>query len=111
MVVKVLGSGCPSCKKLLANTEKAVKKSGVDAEVVYVTDMQENRDNDNPGSHDRRRNKGKGQGAQHQGNNGTNQRGLIRRGCKRCKVFSAFTGESLRLSGLKVRLQVVIKAI
>jgi small redox-active disulfide protein 2 len=41
MVVKVLGSGCPSCKKLLANTEKAVKKSGVDAEVVYVTDMQE----------------------------------------------------------------------
>lgn len=41
MIIKVIGSGCPSCKKLLANTEKAVKKSGVDAEVVYVTDMQE----------------------------------------------------------------------
>ncbi len=40
MEIKVLGSGCASCKKLLANTEKAVKELGIEAEVIYVTDME-----------------------------------------------------------------------
>ena len=41
MNIKVLGPGCANCKKLLETTETAVKESGVDAEVVYVTDMAE----------------------------------------------------------------------
>lgn len=41
MEIKVLGSGCASCKKLLKITEKAVKKSGIEAKVLYVTDIQE----------------------------------------------------------------------
>ncbi len=39
MNIKVLGPGCANCKKLLETTEAAVKDSGVDAEVEYVTDM------------------------------------------------------------------------
>ncbi len=31
--------GCANCKILLENAEKAVKESGVDAEVVKVDDM------------------------------------------------------------------------
>ena len=34
MEIKVLGSGCASCKKLLATTEKAVKEIGVEADVI-----------------------------------------------------------------------------
>ncbi|MBN2559205.1 MAG: TM0996/MTH895 family glutaredoxin-like protein [Clostridia bacterium] len=41
MEIKVLGSGCASCKKLLALTEKAVVELGSDARVIYVTDMEE----------------------------------------------------------------------
>jgi len=41
MEIKVLGSGCASCKKLLATTEKAVKEIGIEADVIYVTDMEE----------------------------------------------------------------------
>jgi len=41
MNIKVLGPGCANCKKLLETTETAVKESGVDADVVYVTDMAE----------------------------------------------------------------------
>ena len=40
MEIKVLGSGCASCKKLLANTEKAVKEMNIEADVVYETDME-----------------------------------------------------------------------
>jgi len=39
MEIKVIGSGCSSCKKLLALTQKAVKELESDAEIIYVTDM------------------------------------------------------------------------
>ena len=39
MQIKVLGTGCRKCKALLAATEEAVKSSGVQADIEYVTDM------------------------------------------------------------------------
>jgi small redox-active disulfide protein 2 len=36
MKVKVLGTGCPKCKKLYAEAEKALASSGVVAELVKV---------------------------------------------------------------------------
>lgn len=41
MEIKVLGSGCSRCKKLLANVKEAVEELGVDASILYVTDMME----------------------------------------------------------------------
>ncbi len=41
MEIKVIGSGCASCKKLLATTEKAVKELKIEANVIYVTDMED----------------------------------------------------------------------
>ena len=41
MNIKVLGPGCMNCKKLLETTEEAVKELGVDAQVEYVTEMEE----------------------------------------------------------------------
>jgi len=41
MEIKVIGSGCASCKKLLGFTQDAVKQLNADAEVIYVTDMAE----------------------------------------------------------------------
>jgi small redox-active disulfide protein 2 len=41
MQIKVLGSGCANCKKLLKLVEDAVKELGRDDEVIYVTDMVE----------------------------------------------------------------------
>ena len=40
MIIKVLGSGCPSCKKLLENVKEAVKMVGGNIEVEYITDLQ-----------------------------------------------------------------------
>lgn len=37
MKVKVLGSGCPTCKKLYEITQKAVDEMGTDIKVEYVT--------------------------------------------------------------------------
>lgn len=37
--VKVLGSGCKSCKALLAATNEALKNMSVPFEAEYVTDM------------------------------------------------------------------------
>ena len=37
--IRVLGPGCAKCKKLLANTEKAVKELGIDCEVEKITDI------------------------------------------------------------------------
>jgi small redox-active disulfide protein 2 len=36
MQIKVLGTGCPKCKKLYAEAEKAIAASGVDAELEKV---------------------------------------------------------------------------
>ena len=40
MKVQVLGSGCPSCKRLYDMTKKAVQELGITADVEYVTDIQ-----------------------------------------------------------------------
>lgn len=37
MTVQVLGSGCPTCKKLFEITQKTVVEMGLDTEVEYVT--------------------------------------------------------------------------
>ncbi|MFZ7120186.1 MAG: thioredoxin family protein [Eubacteriaceae bacterium] len=41
MSIKVLGSGCAKCKKLEANTKKAVEELGLNVAVEKVTDMKE----------------------------------------------------------------------
>lgn len=38
--IEVLGSGCPTCKKLYEITEKAVTELGVGIKVSYVNDVQ-----------------------------------------------------------------------
>jgi small redox-active disulfide protein 2 len=37
LIIKVLGSGCPNCKKLEALTRQAVEGLSIEAEVVKVT--------------------------------------------------------------------------
>jgi small redox-active disulfide protein 2 len=39
MEIKVLGSGCANCKKLLGFAQEAVREMAIDTEVIYVTDM------------------------------------------------------------------------
>ena len=39
MKVKVLGTGCPKCKKLYAEAEKAIAQSGVSAELEKVENI------------------------------------------------------------------------
>ena len=39
MEVKILGTGCPNCKRLEKVTRKALDEMGVEADVVKVTDM------------------------------------------------------------------------
>lgn len=39
MKIEILGMGCPSCVKLEKNAEDAVRTSGIDAEIVKVSDM------------------------------------------------------------------------
>ena len=39
MEIKVLGPGCPKCKKTEELVREAVAESGVEARVVKVTDM------------------------------------------------------------------------
>jgi len=41
MIIKVLGSGCKNCKKLLENVTISVKELNVKAEIEYITDMME----------------------------------------------------------------------
>jgi small redox-active disulfide protein 2 len=41
MIIKVLGSGCPTCKKLFEKTKQAVSELQLDAEVEYSNDIQE----------------------------------------------------------------------
>ena len=40
-VVKVFGTGCPKCVKLFELAERAVKELGLDAQVLYVDDINE----------------------------------------------------------------------
>lgn len=39
MKIQVLGSGCPTCKKLYEITQKAVDELGMKKKVEYVTDI------------------------------------------------------------------------
>jgi len=39
MKIKVLGSGCPTCKNLLETTKKIATDLGIESEVEYVTDV------------------------------------------------------------------------
>ena len=40
MKIQVLGSGCPSCKKLFELTKTAVRELGIKVEVEYIADVQ-----------------------------------------------------------------------
>lgn len=39
MVIKILGTGCPKCKKLAANAIQAAAEAGLEATVDKVTDL------------------------------------------------------------------------
>ncbi len=39
MEIKVLGTGCPKCLQLMANTEAAVKELGIEYELTKVSDI------------------------------------------------------------------------
>ncbi|PIV37500.1 thioredoxin family protein [Candidatus Roizmanbacteria bacterium CG02_land_8_20_14_3_00_36_15] len=39
MKIQVLGSGCPTCKKLYEITQKAVSEMGMKEKVEYITDI------------------------------------------------------------------------
>jgi small redox-active disulfide protein 2 len=42
MKIEILGTGCPKCKKLAENAEKAIRELGLpDVEIVKVTDIKE----------------------------------------------------------------------
>jgi len=41
MFIKILGSGCAKCNKLMDVTQKAVKEMGIDAHIEKVEDMAE----------------------------------------------------------------------
>ena len=37
--IKVMGGGCCNCETLLENTKEAVKATGLDADIEYITDF------------------------------------------------------------------------
>jgi len=39
MKIEILGTGCPKCKQLTANTETAVKELHLQAEITKVTEI------------------------------------------------------------------------
>ncbi len=39
MTIQVLGSGCPTCKKLFETTKKIAQELKIDTEVEYITDV------------------------------------------------------------------------
>jgi len=38
--IQILGTGCPKCKRLAENAEKAIEEMGLDYEIEKVTDIQ-----------------------------------------------------------------------
>lgn len=40
MKIQVLGSGCPTCKKLFEMTKQAVRELNLEVEIEYITDIQ-----------------------------------------------------------------------
>lgn len=40
MEVKILGTGCPKCKKLTEVTEQAAKELGIEISIEKVTDLE-----------------------------------------------------------------------
>lgn len=41
MTIKILGSGCRNCIALKENTEAALKETGIEADIVKVTDFKD----------------------------------------------------------------------
>lgn len=41
MIIKILGMGCPNCKKLDSNTREAVNELGIEATIEKVEDLKE----------------------------------------------------------------------
>lgn len=41
MKIEVFGSGCSNCTKVYAIVDEVISKSGIDAEVIKVTEMKE----------------------------------------------------------------------
>ncbi len=41
MIIKILGTGCPNCKKLYENTKKAIEMGQVAASIYKVEDVKE----------------------------------------------------------------------
>jgi small redox-active disulfide protein 2 len=41
MKIKILGAGCPNCRKLYAEAEKAIVSSGIDADLEKVEKIDE----------------------------------------------------------------------
>lgn len=39
MNIKILGTGCPNCKKLMENTEQAIKELNLDVKIEEVKDI------------------------------------------------------------------------
>ena len=39
--IQILGTGCPKCRQLTENAETAAQESGVEYEIVKVTDINE----------------------------------------------------------------------
>jgi len=39
MTIQILGTGCPKCKALEANSKKAIENLGIDATVEKITDI------------------------------------------------------------------------
>lgn len=46
LTIKILGPGCPNCKRLESETRKAVESLGAEAEFIKITDYQEIMDYD-----------------------------------------------------------------
>lgn len=41
MKIQILGTGCPKCKNLTENAEKAAKELNLDYEIIKITDINE----------------------------------------------------------------------